>query len=393
MIPPLSLEEAQARLLAGVNPLGTETLSTANAGGRWLAEPVTARRTSPSADLSAMDGFATAGDGPWTIVGESAAGHPYLSALERGQAVRISTGAHVPGGDARILLREDAVDHGETVSAPGNEPDARHIRRRGFDFAERDTLLSSGSQLGPAQLALAMMGGVGQVSVGCLPKVAIIDSGDELVADPAAARASLIPATNGPMLTALVGRDVGAVTGIGPVADNLGAIGAALADAAEADLVVTSGGASVGDHDLVRPALQAYGATVDFWRVAIRPGKPLLVARKGTQVVIGLPGNPASAFVTAVLFVLPMLRRLAGASPEACLPSTVPALLAAPVRKGGSRREFLRARWTEHGIEPLPERDSSALRTLAAADALIDRPAHCNAGVPGNLVRVIPILR
>lgn len=392
MNPPLPLEEAQARLLAGVAPLGTETIATGDAGGRWLAEPVSARRTSPAADLSAMDGFATVGDGPWTIVGESAAGHPFSSALESGQAVRISTGAHVPRGGAKILLREDAQDHGETVSATRDDPDARHIRRRGFDFAEGDTLLAAGSRLGPAQLALAMMGGAGQVPVGRLPNIAIIDSGDELVTGPAAAKDGSIPATNGPMLAALVAEHAAAIERIGPVRDHLGALGTALDRAAGADLIVTTGGASVGDHDLIQPALDAYGATIDFWRVAIRPGKPLLVARKGAQVIIGLPGNPASAFVTAVLFVLPVLRRLAGASSEACLPRTLPAVLAAPAPKGGARREFLRARWSDHGIEPLAERDSSALRVLAAADALIDRPPHCDAGVAGDTVRVIPLL-
>lgn len=389
MTAPLSLEQAQALLLDGVVPLGSETVRTEDASGRWLAAPVIARRTSPAGDVSAMDGFAVAGPGPWQIVGESAAGHPFGAQLSRGEAVRISTGAHVPSGAEGVLLRERSLETEGELSASGGAPSPDHIRRAGFDFREGDLLLAAGTALGPAQLALALAAGAATVKVGQQPRIAILDTGDELVADPAAASGALIPATNCAMLAALCAGLAGDVRKIGPVPDECDALQAAFVSAAEADLVVTSGGASVGDHDLIRPVLEDWGAAIEFWRVAIRPGKPLLVAKRGRQTIVGLPGNPASAFVTAVLFVLPLLRRLAGASRTAALPRTIRAILAAPCPAGGPRREFLRARWSAEGILPLAERDSSAQRTLATAEALIDRPAGAPPAQAGETINVV----
>lgn len=391
MTRPLSLEDAQTRLLDGAVPLASETLPTGQVCGRWLAAPLRAHRTSPAADLSAMDGYACAGSGPWRLIGESAAGKPWAGRLSAGEAVAISTGAHVPAGADAILLREDARMEGSALVVVGDPPAERWIRRTGFDFTVGQSLRAKGAFLGPAQIALALMAGAATLEVGRLSRIAILDTGDELVDGHAAIGPGRIPATNGAMLAAMCAGLAADIVRIGPVPDAHESLLAALEQAGAADVIVTSGGVSVGPHDLVRPALAAWGAEPVFWRVALRPGKPLLVARRGAQTVLGLPGNPASAFVTALLFVLPLLRRLAGAAPDSCLPRAVPAVLAAPVPAGGPRREFLRARWTAHGILPLPERDSSALRTLAAADALIDRAPQAPAAFTGDAVKVLPL--
>lgn len=389
MIPPLPLDEAQRRLLDAAVPLGVERLAVGAAAGRHLAEAVTAARTQPAADLSAMDGYAMPeGDlaGPWRVVGESAAGHPFAGPLGAGEAVRISTGALMPAGAGAVLLQENAARDGDRVALNGGgEPSPHHIRRAGFDFRAGDTLLPPGTRLGPAQLALAIAGGRSQLAVHALPAVAVIDSGDELAADPSACAEHRIPASNGAMLAAMAAPHAASVRRIGPVPDRLDALLAALGEASDAEVIVTSGGASVGDHDLVRPALEAWGARIDFWRVAMKPGKPLLVARRGEQWILGLPGNPVSSYVTAFLFLLPLLRRLGGARDP--LPCPVTMRLGAPLPAVGDRTEFVRARIGEAGLCPVSEQDSSALAALAQARLLIERSAGAPAAAIGEPIR------
>jgi len=385
---PIPLEEAQARLLALVNRLGNETVPCAEAVGRYLAQPLKAQRTQPAADLSAMDGYAMRADdnaGPWKVVGESAAGHPWPTPLAPGEAIRISTGALMPEGGGAVLLQEEAARDGERLAlAPGGEASPRHIRRAGFDFAQGDELLPSGSRIGPAQLALAISGGHANLPVGRLPRVAVMDSGDELSSDPQSRALHQIPASNGAMLAAMTAPYARAIDRIGPVADSMEALAAALAEADEADVIVTSGGASVGDHDLVRPALEAWGAEIAFWRVAMKPGKPLLVARRGRQFVLGLPGNPVSSYVTAFLFLLPLLRALGGAG--APLPRKFELQLADGLPATGNRLEFARA-WLEGGtIRAIGEQDSSALAALASANALIRREIGSPPAAAGDIV-------
>ena len=327
--PPILLLEAQQRLLSEVEPLETETVATEAALGRYLAQDLHAGRTQPCADLSAMDGYAMRADdlaGPWRIVGESAAGRPFAEPLASGEAIRISTGAMMPAGAGAVLLQEDAAREGEHLRAvPTGEPAPRHIRRAGFDFRKGDRLLEAGALIDPARMALALSGGHGTLVTHRRPSLAILDSGDELAADPVACAPHQIPASNGAMLAALAAPHAGQVTRLGPVADRIEAILAALDRAEAVDVLVTSGGASVGDHDLVRPALEQWGATIDFWRVAMKPGKPVLVARRGRQWVVGLPGNPVSSYVTAFLFLLPLLRALAGANALIERPARSPA--------------------------------------------------------------------
>jgi molybdopterin molybdotransferase len=393
MTPPLPLAEAQARLLAQVEPLAAVTVSAERAIGRYFAAPLRAARTQPAADLSAMDGYAMRADdvtGPWQVVGESAAGHPFDGELAPGEAIRISTGAMMPPGDGAVLLQENAAREGDTISLNGEgQPTARHIRRAGFDFRRGDEVLAAGTRIGPAQLALALAAGHAEFSVHALPSLAVLDSGDELAADPTACAPHQVPASNGAMLAAMATPVVSAIMRLGPVPDRLDAMLAALDKAADTDVIVTSGGASVGDHDLVRPALARWGAEIDFWRVAVRPGKPLLVARRrtnggGRQWVIGLPGNPVSSYVTAFLFLLPLLRALGGARDP--LPPRVTMRLGAALPPAGERTEFVRARLDGDSLVPVVEQDSSALAALARAEVLIERPANALAAEPGDFV-------
>jgi molybdopterin molybdotransferase len=375
---PIPLAEAQERLLSQVQPLGAEEVPVAEAVGRTLAADLPARRTQPAADLSAMDGYAMRADdlaGPWCIAGRSAAGHPYPADLAPGEAIRIATGALMPTGGGAVLLQEDAELEGHRLRlSPGGEPSSRHIRCAGFDFRANDPLLPRGTWIGPAQLALAISGGHRSLGVGRLPSVAVLDSGDELSAEPAQCAPHQIPASNGAMLAAMAAPYAGTVRRIGPVADDLDALLAALGEAEGADVLVTSGGASVGDHDLVRPALEHWGATIEFWRVAMKPGKPVLVARRGPQWVLGLPGNPVSSYVTAFLFLLPLLRALAGA--EDPLPKPVEARLSGNLPPTGDRQEFVRASFNGQTVCAVNEQDSGALAALAAANCLIERPAR-----------------
>lgn len=397
--PMLTLEEAQARLLALVEPLPIERTDMEGALGRYLAEPLHARRTQPAADVSAMDGYAVAAgdlDGPWHVVGESAAGHPYGHTVKPGEAVRISTGALLPPGADAVILQEDLArnNHQVTLTGEAPSPPNRHIRRRGTDFPEGHEVLPAGIRIGPAQAALGMTSGHKHLPVRRMPRITVIDSGDELASDPECCGTHQVPASNGMMLASLSRSLPVTVDRSGPIEDRLEALVGAFAGAEDADLIVTSGGASVGDHDLIRPALQAWGAEIDFWRVAIKPGKPLLVATKHIgkssdarrQIVIGLPGNPVSSLVTAYHFLLPVLRAMLGASTP--LPMPIQTRLAGPLPKCGDRREFLRGWWNGETVSAQVMQDSGALGSLAASNVLIDRPAGAPEAQAGDTARI-----
>ncbi|VWX51968.1 gephyrin-like molybdotransferase Glp [Novosphingobium sp. 9U] len=392
--PPIPLEEAQAQLLALARPMPIERVDADSALGRYLAEPLHARRTQPPVALSAMDGYAvTEGDlaGPWQVIGESAAGHPFSGTFEPGEAIRISTGAVLPTGAGAVILQEDLAREGDRLTLTGEPPRPahKHIRPCGMDFSAGAEVLPVGTRIGPAQLALAISAGHAYVPVRRRPRVLVMDSGDELAADPEDCGAHQIPASNGAMLASMARSVACDVRRIGPVRDTMDALAAAFAQGDDADVIVTSGGASVGDHDLVRPALEAWGAQIGFWRVAIKPGKPILVATREAggrrQIILGLPGNPVSSHVTAYLFMLPLLRALFGAA--APLPRSVTMRLAAPLPANGGRRAFLRAVWADDLVTPQQLQDSSALASLAASNVLIDRPANAEPAAAGDAVR------
>ncbi|MCJ2186209.1 molybdopterin molybdotransferase MoeA [Novosphingobium beihaiensis] len=394
-VPPMPLEEAQAHLLALASPLPVEHVDIEGAIGRYLAQPLLARRTQPAADLSAMDGYAvTAGDmaGPWHVVGESAAGHPFAGEVTSGQAVQVSTGALLPAGAAAVILQEDLARQDDRIMLTGDGPlpPHKHIRPCGLDFRKGSEVIAAGSLIGPADAALAIAAGHKHLPVCRKPRVAVIDSGDELASDPETCAPHQIPASNGAMLLAMARKLPVEAWRSGPVADTLDALIAAFDEAHHADVIVTSGGASAGEHDLIRPALEAWGASLDFWRVAIKPGKPILVARRkrrtGPQIVIGLPGNPVSSFVTAYHFMLPLLRRMLGA--RYVLPMQITTRLGAPIRANGGRREFVRGTWNGQSVVPQALQDSGALSALALSNVLIDRAAFAPAGAAGDEVRV-----
>jgi len=386
----LPLAEAQARLISFAKPLPVERIPVSEALGRYLAEPVVANRTQPPADLSAMDGYALRQadlPGPWHVIGESSCGHPFDRTCQAGEAVRIATGALMPVGTDMVLMQEDASSDGDVLEFAGSMPEPldRHVRRRGNDFAMGAELLPAGIRLGPAQLGLVLSAGHNLVAVRRLPRIVVIDSGDELAADPTTCETHQIPASNGVVLEAMMRQALPSfVERIGPVADNLDALVQALNAAKHADVIVTSGGASVGDHDLLRPALANWGASLDFWKVAVKPGKPVMIATRADQVVVGLPGNPVSSSVTAFLFVLPLLRALSGSTQP--FPRPIQAIAAEPLPAGGSRQEFLRATFDGLRATARLNQDSGALGSLARANALIERPVDAPAAAAGDVI-------
>lgn len=390
----LTIEEAQARLLALAPTPHTHTIGLSHvATPDYLSRDLAALRSQPAADLSAMDGYAISGNGPWQRIGESRAGAPFNGSLATGQCVRISTGAHLPKGAESVLIQENAVVDGATVAlSEGQEhpPKGRHIRRAGFDFRKGETVLRAGTRLAPNTVALAIAAGHSNVPAVSRPSVAVLDSGDELVQAGKPLTPHQIPASNGVMLSWMLQPYVGLVQQLGPVPDNADALAAALQQAENCHILITSGGASVGDHDLIQQALKDWGAEIDFWKVAIKPGKPLMVATKtydwGRQVILGLPGNPVSSYVTAFLFALPLVRRAMGAADA--LPRASVALCAEPLPTTGSRREFLRGVCDGESVRLASSQDSSALLALAQANCLIDRPAGSPGVAPGTPVPV-----
>ena len=390
----LTLEEAQDRLLALAPQTSTFTAGLSHvATPHYLASDLVAQRRQPAADLSAMDGYAICGDGPWERIGESRAGTPFSGSLGPGQCVRISTGAHMPEGADSVLIQENARVDGATIALADGETNpetGRHVRKAGFDFDRGDTVLRAGRRLSPAAAALALSAGCHDLSVVRPPSVAVLDSGDELVPVGRPAAAHQIPASNGVMLSWMLAPYVGSADHIGPVPDDRAALADALGQAADCHILITSGGASVGDHDLMQDALRDWGADIDFWKVAIKPGKPLMVATKqhewGRQVILGLPGNPVSSFVTAFLFALPLVRKTMGARDP--LPRVIPVVAGEDLPATGSRREFLRGALEGARVTLSPSQDSSALRALALSDCLIDRPANSQAVPAGERVNV-----
>ena len=402
----ISVAEALSRILASIpGPVEAQTVPIAQAAGRTLAEDVRAARTQPPFPASAMDGYAVravdldAGPATLQLVGTSSAGHGFAGPVGPGEAVRIFTGAPVPEGADAILIQENAEATPETVTGREPVPAGRFIRPSGLDFRQDDTLLAAGDTLDPRRIALAAAGGHGTLSVRRRPRVAILATGDELVAPGQLTRWDQIVASNGLAVAALV-REAGAdAIDLGIAGDTLAALDDAIlrAVAADADLLVTLGGASVGDHDLVQSALHARGLELGFWRVALRPGKPLMHGRLGRMAVIGLPGNPVASVVCGLLFVVPAIRALLG-DPGAARDASEPAILGRDLPENDLRQDYLRAR-----IETSPDRlpvvypenrqDSSMLFILGSAEALLIRTPHAPEARAGEACRILRLER
>jgi len=393
----ISVEAARDRILAGLKPTPAEIVALAEAWARVSAADLRARLTQPPADVSAMDGYALrASDGVLgarlAVIGSAPAGHPFDGSVGAGQAVRIFTGSVVPAGADTILLQEDATRTGETVTVNEAVIAGRHIRRAGQDFSRDDIVIPAGKKLTARDIGLAAAANHPWITVHRRPRVAILATGDEIALPGEPIPPGGIVSSNSHALAALV-RAAGGEPVVLPIAlDNTEAIAAVADAAAGMDMLVTTGGASVGEHDLVVEGLEKRGLKVDFWKIAMRPGKPLMYGALGPVPVLGLPGNPVSALVCAILFLLPALARLTGL--PAGPPPTTMARLGKGVPANDQRADHLRATLATGADGTLvastfPVQDSAMLRRLALADALILRPPHAPALPEGADVPII----
>jgi molybdopterin molybdotransferase len=395
----LPVDEALERVLDGVAPSASERVSLLDAAQRVLASDVAARLTQPPFDASAMDGYAVrAADVsslPVTLklIGESAAGDAFAGTVGDGEAVRIFTGAPMPAGADAVVIQENVKAEGDSVVVQEGVPDKPHIRPRGSDFSDGDLLLRAGTTLGAGKLMLAAAAGHASLEVRRRPSVAILATGSELVPPGTTPEASQIVSSNPFGIAALVEGAGGSARVLGIARDAEDEIAAKIDMARDADVLVTIGGASVGDHDLIGPVLQKKGLELAFWRIAMRPGKPLLFGRIGGQRVLGLPGNPASCLVCARVFLVPLIRRLLGA--DVALEPAETAVLARALGANGPRRHYMRATLEAIPdgdapvVHPATSQDSALLSTLAAADVLIVREAGAPAAKAGDRVQIL----
>jgi molybdopterin molybdotransferase len=388
----LPLDEAIAEVLARAMPLPSETVPLAEARGRVLAEPARAAVDLPPFASSAMDGFAVrSADTPGTLVVAEriAAGRPASRALAAGEAMGIATGGVVPDGADAVAPIEDVVDHDNSVEIPSDVVSAANVRPRGGDTAEGDEVVAAGTRLGAAQIGALAAAGVPEVRVARRPRAAVLATGTELRAPGESLEPGQIYEANGVMLSAALDAAGAVVDRIPAVADEEGAHRAALERALAADVVVSSGGVSVGPHDLVRRVAQELGVDEVFWRVAVKPGKPVSFGTRGATLVFGLPGNPVSTLVGFELFVRPAVRALEGERDPG--PRWEAGTLARPIRRNGVRDELVRARRTDDGLEPLGGQESHMIVRAAAADALVHVPRGDGELAAGAPVRFLPL--
>jgi len=396
--PLLSVDDALARLLAGVDGLPAENVPLTEAHGRVLAAPLVARLTQPPFDASAMDGYAVRAADAGSVgarlkvIGESAAGRGFGGRIEVGEALRIFTGAPLPAGADAVVIQEDTRREGDAVIISQASFAGENVRPMGNDIRAGAALFPAGRRLGARDLMLVASSGHGAVSVARRPTVAILATGDELVPPGETPGPDQIVSSIPVGLAGMVAAAGGEPRLMGIARDSLADLDAKIAAAGEADILVTIGGASVGDHDLVQKALTARGLSLAFWRIAMRPGKPLMYGRLGGQRVLGLPGNPVSAALCAQIFLLPLIRALQGG--RAVRPTTV-GVLAEPLEANGPRQHYMRARIVEAGPPPrvaaLPRQDSSLVGVLAEADCLIVVPPGAPAQAAGTQVTVLQL--
>lgn len=398
----LPVEDAYARILAGAEPIDrVEMVPLRAARGRVLAEDIVAKRTQPGFDASAMDGYAVraedaAAGSLLRVVGESAAGHGWSGSIGKGEALRIFTGAPMPDAADTVLIQEDTEPAGDGAISLSQAPlRGDHIRKAGVDFVEGARLLTSGTVLSVGAVSLAASGGHPELPVRARPKIAILATGDELVLPGETVGPHQIVASNTFGIAALVEEAGGEVLNCGIARDNQEDIVAHFDHALEsgADVFVTIGGASVGKHDLVGKVFASRDVDLDFWKVAMRPGKPFMAGRKGAMRIAGLPGNPASSLVAATLFLAPLIRRLAGFPDR---PLYHEGFLGEAMPQNGARANFVRAVFdgydgTRPRLRPLGKQDSSLLSVYAKADALLMRPVDAPAANAGDPCRYIAI--
>jgi molybdopterin molybdotransferase len=397
----LSVAEALARVTDGLGPLEAERVPLNDALDRVLADDLAARLTQPPFDASAMDGYAVrAADVAalpvrLKVIGEAVAGSGFAGNVGAGEAVRIFTGTPVPRGADTIVIQENTVAADGMVTVT-EAAQGRHIRPRGQDFAEGDVLLQRGTRLGPRELMLAAAMNHADVPVTRRPRVAILSTGDEVVPPGSALGPDQIVGSVSYGLGALVEAEGGQAISLGIAKDTPESLATLIRAGAGADILVTIGGASVGERDLVAAALRAEGLELDFWKVAMRPGKPLLYGRLGSQGVLGMPGNPIAALICGIVFLVPMLHRLLGLREAA--DGLEDALLGEALAANGPRQHYLRATSRrgpggEKVVAALAAQDSSLMADFARADFLIVRPPMAPALEKGDRVTIIPLRR
>ncbi|MDE5463164.1 gephyrin-like molybdotransferase Glp [Bradyrhizobium sp. CSS354] len=396
----MPVSDALAAVLAGAEPLPEDMISLDEAYHRVLARDVAARRTQPPQAMSAMDGYAVRAadaatiDSELTVIGEVAAGRPFAGTVGAGEAVRIFTGGVVPGGADAVVIQEDTVAAGKRITIKEAASAGRHIRPAGVDFREGDVLLRKGSRLTERDLALAAGMNHPHLAVFRRPKVAILATGDELVMPGTTPGHGQIVYSNGYALHALARSEGAETIDLGIAADTLEATTAGIRRAREsgADILITTGGASVGDHDLVQQALRDEGIAMAFWKIAMRPGKPMMHGRLGTMGVIGLPGNPVSSYVCAFLFLVPLIRALSGRS--VIHHRRESAVLGRDIGANDQREDYLRAHLEERDdgtrvVLPVNHQDSSLLANLAAAQVLLVRAPFAPKAEAGTACEVL----
>jgi molybdopterin molybdotransferase len=389
----ITVDQALAELFALVTTLAPETVSLRNANGRVLAQDIAATRDQPPFAASAMDGYAVLGTSisvgkTFTVVGEAAAGHRWDGFVQQDQAVRIFTGAPLPAGTDHVIIQENVTRSGDTISLDDSVNDQTYVRPAGADFKTGD-LFKGPRMLRPSDIALLAAMNIPNVPVTRRPIVAIIATGDELVQPGETPSDDQIIASNSYGLAALI-TDIGAQARLLPIArDNIASLELAFDLAADADLIVTIGGASVGDHDLVGEVAQSKGMARSFYKVAMRPGKPLMAGKLGNAAMIGLPGNPVSAMVCGHIFLSPVIRKMQGLGAEPAKRET--AVLASAIGANGPREHYMRARVDADGVTVFDRQDSALLTVLADANCLAVRPAGDTARDRGDAVEIIRI--
>jgi molybdopterin molybdotransferase len=393
----LPVPEAIARILDGVKPLAAEAAELSRSQDRVLAAPVKAVRHQPPFDASAMDGYAlrhadlAAGTTTFVLAGTSAAGHGWKGTVKPGQAIRILTGAPVPRGADTIVIQENTRREGNALTVLEVPAQGRNIREAGADFRKGEILLPAGIRLRARDIGLAAAGNAATLKVRRRPRLVLFTTGDELVLPGARPRADQIVSSNSHAIEAMARRLGADVVNLGIVADTLKATGAAIRKGFGADILVTTGGASVGDHDYVQEALKGAGVSINFWKIAMRPGKPFMFGRKGRTRVLGLPGNPVSALVCARLFLNPLINALLG------LPTsevTATARLEGSLPANDERQDYIRATLDTAPdgtriARPFSRQDSSMQRTFRESGCLIIRPAHAPAIASGAEIPVL----
>jgi molybdopterin molybdotransferase len=396
----MPVADALAAILSGVEPMPEETVALDAAYHRILARDVAARRTQPPQAMSAMDGYAVrAADAAdltarLKVIGEVAAGRPFPRRVGAGEAVRIFTGGVIPDGADAVIIQEDTAVDGDHITITEAAVSGRHIRKAGIDFREDDVLLAKGTRLSDRAVALAAAMNHPELSVRRRPKVALLATGDELVMPGSSPGAGQVVYSNGYALKALARSEGAETLDLGIAADTVAATttGIRRARDAGADILITSGGASVGEYDLVKSSLEVEGVTMAFWTIAMRPGKPMMHGRLGAMRVIGLPGNPVSSYVCAFLFLVPLIRTLLGRTMVHHRRET--AVLGRDLAANDRREDYLRARLEARDdgtliATPVDHQDSSLLANLAAARALVIRPPLASAARQGSVCEIL----